>query len=255
MIGIPLKKGAFTLVEILVVLAIVALLAAMLIPVFLRVRDSARTTTCASNLRQIGVAITLYAVDNNQRLPLIAHRDGLTWVDVVCPYVKSTGVFVCPSAEHGEYVPGGSPQLPLIMGTAGPDYGNNGSYDMVTPWIEAQTTSTQTGSTSNYTVLPNSLSLNRYRLPSSTILLLDGSDTTLFFHNNYAAVNPGIDPIHTVVDLRDGGVLPLHKDGLNLLYVDGHVKWQELDSLTSTPMWRYDGREPSPAPTNAPTNG
>ncbi|HEX8463058.1 MAG TPA: prepilin-type N-terminal cleavage/methylation domain-containing protein [Abditibacterium sp.] len=52
-------RRAFTLVEMLVVLAIVGLLAAILLPVVSRARASARTSTCASNLRQIGQALAI----------------------------------------------------------------------------------------------------------------------------------------------------------------------------------------------------
>jgi prepilin-type processing-associated H-X9-DG protein/prepilin-type N-terminal cleavage/methylation domain-containing protein len=247
-----LLKRAFTLVEILIVVCIIALLAALLFPVFKSVRDSARTASCASNLGQIGKALAFYTQDHNERLPLIAHSDGLTWVDSVFPYARSTQVFECPSAEHGQYVPGGSPNAPLVSGTAGPEYGGNGSYDLVTPLIETQRTAGS--SLTTYVIYPKGLSLQRYRFPSSTILVLDGGDTTYFFHNNYAAVNPGIDPIHSVADLNDGGVVVRHKDGVNLLYVDGHVKWGSLQSLASTPMWRPDGREPvaTPTPTATP---
>ena len=109
------------------------------------------------------------------------------------------------------------------------------------------------GSSGGYNIEPKSLSLSKYRFPSSTILVLDGSDTSYFFHNIYAVVNPGVNPITSVDDLKEGGVLPVHRDGVNLLYVDGHVKWHRLTDLTSTPMWRYDGHEPTETPAPAPT--
>ena len=250
---LPLKRG-FTLIELLVVLAIIGVLAALLFPMFARVRESARTASCASNLKQIGMALTLYVNDHNQRYPPICYPAGLTWVDAVYPYVKSPGVFECPDAEHGRYVPGGSSSSPFIPGDAPlvtgttQQYGDNGSYDIVMPLVEVKTTKIEKGYERVYYIEQKSVSVNKYAFPSSTILVLDGRDLTLYFHNNYATINPGIDPIHTVADLKDGGVLPVHGEGVNLLYVDGHVKWQNLDSLTSTPMWRYDGREPLPPP-------
>ncbi|MFQ5806189.1 MAG: prepilin-type N-terminal cleavage/methylation domain-containing protein [Phycisphaerae bacterium] len=58
------KRGAFTLIELLVVVAIIATLIAILLPSLARARQTARTTMCATNLRQIGTGWTIYAQDN-----------------------------------------------------------------------------------------------------------------------------------------------------------------------------------------------
>jgi prepilin-type N-terminal cleavage/methylation domain-containing protein/prepilin-type processing-associated H-X9-DG protein len=58
------SRAGFTLVELLVVIAIISILASLLLPMLSRARETARTMTCASNLRQVGVAIWLYADDN-----------------------------------------------------------------------------------------------------------------------------------------------------------------------------------------------
>ena len=60
---------AFTLIELLVVIAIISLLTAILLPVFFSVRGRARQTVCVSNLRQIGMAMSLYADDNEDLYP------------------------------------------------------------------------------------------------------------------------------------------------------------------------------------------
>jgi prepilin-type N-terminal cleavage/methylation domain-containing protein len=62
-------RPGFTLVEILIVTAIVALLAALLFPAFAKARESARQTSCLSNLHQIGMAVTMYSQDNGGRYP------------------------------------------------------------------------------------------------------------------------------------------------------------------------------------------
>lgn len=60
---------AFTLIELLTVIAIIGILAAIVIPVVGRVRESARDAQCKSNLRQYGVAVALYVTDNKQTYP------------------------------------------------------------------------------------------------------------------------------------------------------------------------------------------
>lgn len=63
---------AFTLVELLVVLAIIALLAAMLLPSLAKGKASAQSIACVSNLHQIGIALHVYVQDNADRLPVCA---------------------------------------------------------------------------------------------------------------------------------------------------------------------------------------
>ncbi len=91
-----MKKSAFTLIELLVVIAIIAILAAILFPVFARARENARRASCQSNLKQIGLGITQYAQDYDERLPA---RDTIlgNWRQVIQPYIKSTQLFACPS--------------------------------------------------------------------------------------------------------------------------------------------------------------
>ncbi|MDR3707748.1 MAG: DUF1559 domain-containing protein [Capsulimonadaceae bacterium] len=91
-------RRAFTLIELLIVIAIIAILAAILFPVFATAREKARQTSCSSNLKQIGLAITQYEQDFDETPP-----DGNShtysacgWAGQIYPYVKSKQVFVCP---------------------------------------------------------------------------------------------------------------------------------------------------------------
>ncbi len=90
-----MRKKGFTLIEVLVVIAIIATLAAILFPVFASAREAARKTVCLSNLRQIGMAIQMYATDHNDCFP------GLDWINDILPYAKSSDIFNCPS-QGGE---------------------------------------------------------------------------------------------------------------------------------------------------------
>jgi len=72
---VPVRRGpvgdrrAFTLVEVLVVVAIIAVLASILFPVLSRARAKARQTACSSNMRQVGLALAMYADDHDGLLP------------------------------------------------------------------------------------------------------------------------------------------------------------------------------------------
>ena len=67
-------RRGFTLIELLVVIAIIAILAAILFPVFARAREKARQASCASNVRQLGMAYLMYLSDNDGLYPAPCHR-------------------------------------------------------------------------------------------------------------------------------------------------------------------------------------
>ena len=64
-----MKRHAFTLIELLVVIAIIAILAAILFPVFAQAREQARSTSCLSNMKQIGLSVKMYAQDYDEEFP------------------------------------------------------------------------------------------------------------------------------------------------------------------------------------------
>jgi prepilin-type N-terminal cleavage/methylation domain-containing protein len=73
-------KNAFTLIEVLVVVAIIALLVAILLPSLARARDQAQTVACASNIHQLFYGWTMYAQDNKDRYPGSTHDFGMDWL-------------------------------------------------------------------------------------------------------------------------------------------------------------------------------
>lgn len=85
-----LGKSGFTLVEIMIVVAIIGLLAAIAIPNFMRARTTAQKNACIANLRQMDGAITLWALDERK-----SATDTVTMGDLVDDYIKTTPV--CPA--------------------------------------------------------------------------------------------------------------------------------------------------------------
>src|SRR5436305_3763975 len=108
------RTAAFTLIELLMVIAIIAILAAILFPVFAQARERARLTTCLSNMRQIGTSLTMYVQDYDETYPYIRFKNDATyvWRNAIRPYLKSLDVLACPSnpfsrgiAGHGSNSP------------------------------------------------------------------------------------------------------------------------------------------------------
>jgi prepilin-type N-terminal cleavage/methylation domain-containing protein len=103
----PRSRAAFTLIELLVVIAIIAILAAILFPVFAQARERARQISCVSNMKQLGLAVMMYAQDYDETYPLTANYgvapDPTIWPEALQPYIKNQGVFNCPSASGAGY--------------------------------------------------------------------------------------------------------------------------------------------------------
>ena len=107
-------KKSFTLIELLIVIAIIAILAGMLLPALNAAKERGRSASCQNKVKQIGGAMSMYLASNDDIFPTSeTHTDlliGTTWSDVLLPYLgydqnsnahlKRSGVFVCPSQQN-----------------------------------------------------------------------------------------------------------------------------------------------------------
>lgn len=97
---------AFTLAELLVVVAIIAILAVLSVPLAQRITASSRSTACLSNLRQLGIALSAYLADHAQTMPTLAAGRESTSEDVpvidntLDRYAASPAVFACPADDQ-----------------------------------------------------------------------------------------------------------------------------------------------------------
>lgn len=203
-----MHRRGFTLIELLVVIAIIAILAAILFPVFARAREKARQSSCLSNLKQIALAVQMYADDWSESLPYYQRTFGFAWYRDLEPYMKNLSLTVCPSKpEWNQDDPTHKVGYGLnhVIFPAGPAAGS--SYPP-----------------------PTHLAVIDY--PSETI---GGADKD---QGNVRMIGPSFSgstawPYN--VDTR-------HNEGANFFFLDGHAKWMGANGewSSSDEMWDAD---------------
>jgi len=202
-----IKRRGFTLIELLVVIAIIAILAAILFPVFAQARESARRTSCLSNLKQLDLACHMYSQDYDECFPCdyYACNSSTTHARLVgqlLPYMKNMQIMYCPSAART----GMADILPTEANKAA---GNIGyyyySYDQV-PSTVSPKGGTNYATWISWGFLPNSVGQNYPRV------MTEQWDTDYWLLSDWFCKLNDI-PIHGV------------KGGMNIAYVDGHVKF------------------------------
>ena len=252
-------RAGFTLIELLVVVAIIAILAAILFPVFQKVRENARRTSCASNLKQIGLAVIQYNQDADETFPIgeqfpwagniSTGVGGAHWTNQIDPYLKSLAVLTCPDDSQGG-APAGN-----AGGYAGRSisYAANGYY----PWYDHWAGGTPFWgimafkSTGSYP--DHSATLAKVGRPSDTILIAEkhADQTKTYYQNGSdwggganllfmgATINSygqtvwgdhsipndhGTTPGAAYPGGENGAVSTKHNGRANFLFCDGHVK-------------------------------
>ena len=210
-------RRGFTLIDLLVVIAIIAILAAILFPVFARARENARRSSCQSNLKQIGLGMAQYIQDYDSSYPLFGQLPSI--YPMLDPYAKSAQVWICPSDFINE-----DTAFCAAEGVAGCQYGAADNLAVTA------TTATQTNGTGrSYEINPkpiadgtaNPIREAAINWPAEAMLFVDGAAQ------------------YTVADVPNRLIMR-HFEGANIGFVDGHVKWKKGPHFSGgvyTPSW------------------
>jgi len=213
---------AFTLVELLVVVAIIALLAALLLPALNSAKQRALTTACISNLRQSGVALNIYVQDQNS-FPLATSGDGLGNCQLALRPLVGTQVLCCPKIGTA------SAKLLGIFPTNIFIYPTYGYNIMGAVWNNQPPLNLGLGGDYNLddgTYLPTPES--RVQRPSQMIALGD-TQAALPIPKDLAANHTPADLLfisspYTFAIYGAPGVAQWHDGGANMLFCDGHTE-------------------------------
>lgn len=202
--------SGFTLTQMLAVIAIIAVLAALLIPSISAARDHALAAKCAGNLRQIGAALMAFAADNNGAIPTPTDKYSgaprRAWANrlYLGGYITSPDVFFCPSFFPRNNAEADATQRPTYNGSNTPQ-----AYGMRT-WVAPGKTMTDTE------YYRGTLPLSVIATPANFFLIVDSLDLAAYGKpaQNYHVVPGNPDQI---IHLR-------HQKMANALFADGHVE-------------------------------
>ena len=185
-------RNGYTVIELLVMLSICAILAAVLLTVFSRPRENVHRASCPANLKQIGLGFLQYAQDHDERLPPIALNTTASqtqpygWADALQPYIKSTQIYHCPEQN------------------AFPETGEATQNGYTDYWFNAQL---------------NARSVTKIATPATTFFAGEGNDgrdiTDARYHRSAL-------PMRWLESVQSPS--RRHNDEANYLFADGHVK-------------------------------
>ncbi len=209
-----LISNSFTLIELLITVAIIAILAAMLLPALNQAREKARDISCVNKLKQLGLYSALYQEDFNgyfTRTFPFSGSGGWGGTLMTCGYSKSLHDFECPS-HKGPKPSDIDPATDAQYGALWSHYGINNMH------IGSSIRYLPSGDPNINDPAKNS----QIRQPSQVILITEGRRTDSAPYN---ASNSLIRGSYSIADSNAvaGFAYPKHRSSINVLWCDGHV--------------------------------
>lgn len=235
------SAGGFTLIELLVVIAIITLLAALLLPALSRAKESGRRTACGQNLRQLALALTLYAGDNQDVLPPPQQTSG-RWPEQLRRNYVALRLLICPSdtAAVTAVVP---PKL-ASADQAPRSYLINAFADYYAALAG------QTNAPPDWNAVPATLRMKHsaFPHPTDTVVLGEKASTSSAYEVNIFE-EPSSSYLKNLAENRHSNPTQARKaGGANFVMADGRVqflRWGEstcpINLWAVTDRWRTDG--------------